>query len=234
VFKKKNFKRIAIIILVTLLLVGLFFLLRNQNFLRRRLLRQFQDYVLSFGPLAPIIIILMIFLNTLIPPLPIPIPMVELASGVIFGFWGGWIVAWFGQIISSFSAFAVTRFLNKTFLSKWINNKRWSFYQEYLNQSGTKAILITRGTMTSPFNIISFLAGTSSMSWVSFLWATALGVIPETVLYVLIGSQLRYLHIRLIWLSTIILAISLAGVGLTFLLTPYIKSQIKKNKTILQ
>ena len=176
----------------------------------------------------------MILLNTIIPPLPIPIPIVELASGVIFGFWEGWIIAWLGQVISSFGAFAVTRFLNKTFLSRWINNKRWSFYQEYLNQSGIKAILITRSTMTSPFNIISFLAGSSTMPWVNFLWSTMLGVIPETLIYVLIGSQLRFLHIRLIWLSTIILAISLAGVGLTFLLTPYIKSQIKKSKIILK
>lgn len=176
----------------------------------------------------------MILSNTIIPPLPIPIPLVEIASGVIFGFWEGWIIAWIGQFVSSVAAFALTRVLNKTFLFRWLNNKRWSFYEEYLSQSGAKAVLITRGTMTSPFNIISFLAGASSMSWFSFIWSTAIGVIPETILYVLIGSQLRYLHIRFVWLSTIVLAISLAGVGLTFLLTPYIKSQIKKNKTILQ
>jgi uncharacterized membrane protein YdjX (TVP38/TMEM64 family) len=223
--KHKNFKKVVIAILVILVLVGLFFLLRNHNILNRRVFRQFQKYILSFGIWAPLIIILMIILGTVIPPLPLPTPLIELTAGVVFGFWKGWFIIWFGQIISSFIAFGMVRFFNKTFVSKWLNNRRWDFYNDFLNRKGTSAILITRGTMTSPFNIISFLSGISSISPLSFLWATAVGVIPETVLYSLVGSQLRALHIRFVWLSAAVLIIGLVGFGVTFLTTAYLKSK---------
>jgi uncharacterized membrane protein YdjX (TVP38/TMEM64 family) len=230
--KHKNLKKIAIVILVVLLLIGIFFFLQGHHVLSRRALSELQRYILSYGAIAPLIIVLMILLSTAIPPLPLPIPLLEIASGVIFGFWEGWLIVWSGQIISSFAAFATVRFFNKTFMGKWLRNKQWGFYENYLKKSGTTAILVTRGTMSSPFNIISFVAGLSSIPWTSFLWATAIGVIPETVLYTLIGSRLRELHIRFIWLSSIILAISLAGFGITFLLTTYLKPKLitKKNK----
>jgi uncharacterized membrane protein YdjX (TVP38/TMEM64 family) len=235
-FKHKNFKRVVIAIAILLILVGLFFLLCGHNPLTRRGLRILQKYILSYGAIAPLIIVIMILLSTIIPPLPLPVPLVELASGAIFGFWEGWLIVWLGQIISSFVAFAVVRFFNKKFMGKWLRNKRWDFYQNYLKKSGTTAILVTRGTMSSPFNIISFLAGVSPIPWTSFLWATAVGVIPETLLYSFIGSRLRELHIRFIWLSTIILAIGLAGFGITFLVTAYLKPKIvaKEDKLSIQ
>jgi len=226
--KHKNFKKVVIIILAVLILVGLFFLLKNHNVLSRRSLRVLQKYILSFGIWAPLIIILLILLGTIVPPLPLPTPLVELISGVVFGFWKGWLIIWVGQIIASFVAFGIVRFFNKTFIHKWLSNKRWDFYKDFLDRRGTTAILVTRGTMTSPFNIISFLSGISSISWLSFLWATALGVIPETILYSLIGSQLRSLHIRFIWLSVAILTIGLLGFGVTFLTTAYLKSRFKE------
>jgi uncharacterized membrane protein YdjX (TVP38/TMEM64 family) len=231
--KHKNLKKIIFIVLVVATLTGLFFLLQKNHVLSHRALRKEQQYVLSYGTLAPIVIISMMVISTAVPPLPLPVPLVEIASGVIFGFWEGWIIVWLGQIISSFMAFAVVRYFNKRFLGKWLKNKRWNFYHTYLRQSGVKAILITRATLSSPFNIISFLAGLSSMPWKSFLWATALGVIPETVLYTFIGSELGELHIRLIWLSTIVLAVSFLGFGITFLVTGYLKPKliIKEKKT---
>jgi len=208
--------------------VGLFFLLKNYNVLSRRSLRVLQKYILSFGIWAPFIIVLMILLGTIVPVLPLPTPLVELISGLVFGFWKGLLIVWLGQIISSFVAFGIVKFFDKTFIHKWLSNKRWDFYKDFLNRKGVTAILITRGTMTSPFNIISFLSGISSISSLSFLWATAVGVIPETVLYSLIGSQLRNLHIRFVWLSIAILTISLLGFGITFLGTAYLKSKFKK------
>lgn len=233
--RDRNLKKIIFVILVITALTGLFFLLQKNHVLSHRALKEEQSYVLSYGPLAPIVVISMIVISTAVPPLPLPVPLVEIASGVIFGFWKGWVIVWLGQIISSFLAFAVVRYFNKKFLGKWLRSKRWNFYHTYLKQSGVKAVIITRATLSSPFNIISFLAGLSSMPWKSFLWATAVGVIPETVLYTFIGSELGELHIKLIWLSTIVLAVSFVGFGITFLVTGYLKPKLitKEKKTFI-
>jgi uncharacterized membrane protein YdjX (TVP38/TMEM64 family) len=224
--KHKNLKKLLIIIIVTAVLVAIYVFLQNHRVFTGREFRQVRRYIGSYGTVAPIVIVILMTLSTLIPPLPLPIPLIEVTSGVIFGFLEGAIIVWLGQVISSFMAFATVRFFNKTFIGKFLKNKRWNFYETYLKERGTKAILITRATLSSPFNIISFMAGLSSMPWKAFLWSTSIGVIPETILYTFIGSQLRELHIRFIWLSSIILAISLAGFGITFITTSFLKPKL--------
>jgi uncharacterized membrane protein YdjX (TVP38/TMEM64 family) len=224
----KTVKKVVVIALVIAVLVGLFFLFKGNNVLSRRAVRTLQRNILSYGALAPLIVIIMILLSTVIPPLPLPIPLVEMAAGMIFGFWEGWLIVWLGQIISSLAAFGIVRLFNKTVFGRWLEQRQWGFYLNYLKRTGAKAVAITRATMSAPFNIISFLAGLTPISWTSFLAATALGVIPETVLYALIGSQLRKIHIRFIWLSVIILAIGLAGFGISLILAAVIKPKITK------
>jgi uncharacterized membrane protein YdjX (TVP38/TMEM64 family) len=182
--------------------------------------------ILSYGALAPLIVIAMILLSTIIPPLPLPVPLVEIAAGIIFGFWKAWLIVWIGQILSSLVAFESSHLFQKTALGRWFSQRQWGFYRKYLDRSGAKAIFITRATMSAPFNIISFLAGLTTMKWTTFTFATALGVIPETFLYSLIGSQLRKIHIHFIWLSMIILAITLAGFGISLLMTALMKPKI--------
>jgi uncharacterized membrane protein YdjX (TVP38/TMEM64 family) len=226
----KTVKKIVIIILIIAVMVGLFLLFKGNNVLSRRAVSALQKTILSYGALAPLIVIVMIILSTIIPPLPLPVPLVELAAGVIFGFWKGWLIIWLGQIVSSLAAFGTVRLFKKTIFGRWLEQRQWGFYLNYLKRTGAKAIVITRATMSAPFNIISFLASLTSISWTSFLAATAIGVIPETVLYALIGSQLRKIHIHFIWLSIIVLAISLIGFGISLIMATIMKPKIAGEK----
>src|SRR5258708_18247075 len=89
---------LSFIIAVTLILVVA---LRSQRHFDRRSIRQIEISITSLGNLAPIAVIGLICLSVAIPPLPLPVPLIEVASGLVFGFGNGFILSWFAQAISS-------------------------------------------------------------------------------------------------------------------------------------
>jgi uncharacterized membrane protein YdjX (TVP38/TMEM64 family) len=221
-----KFEKIITFVFIVGVLIALFFLLKNNSYSSDKDLGDIQKYALSYGSFAPMVIVFMVIVSTALPPLPLPVPLIEIASGVIFGFWKGWIISWVAQLFSSFAAFTIVRLFNKSFAGDWLRNKHWGFYHEYIKEKGAKAILITRATMIAPFNIVSFVAGLTHIPWKVFLWSTAIGILPETFIYSFIGSGLRNLHINIVLLSTLILVIGLTGFGLTFLPIKYLRAKL--------
>jgi len=172
----------------------------------------------------------LILLSTVIPPLPIPIPLVEIVSGLIFGFWKGFLVAWISQFISSLSAYYMAKFLKRSFLNKFLENHVVSLYKQYLNTEGPLAILITRATMSAPFNVVSFLAGISQINVLIFSGATLLGTIPEALLYTAIGAIFKIHRFRVLYIFILSVAISLIGPVISYFMIRHIQHRKGRNK----
>jgi uncharacterized membrane protein YdjX (TVP38/TMEM64 family) len=223
---KKLLLIIAIILAVALVI---YLVIHGYNFFTRRGVRQFQRFISSYGSWSPLVVIGLILLSTLIPPLPLPVPLIEMAAGLVLGFWPGFFVVWFSQITSSLAAFGFSRFFGKRLFGKVLNNKLWSVYQLYLNRKGPLAVFITRLAMAAPFNIISYTAGLTKMKVWSFTLATALGTIMEAALFTWVGSQLRSLHIPLKYLSILIIVLGVLGLVLTFALMKFVKPTLEKD-----
>jgi len=208
---------ILYIIIGILITIGLVYLVTHGQYLHRRNVIQLQNIISSYGYLAPIVVIILVFLGTIIPPLPLPTPLVEIAAGAVFGFWKGFFVIWISQIFSSLFVFYLLRYFNHRFYGKFLKNKFWDSYRQFLNEKGAWAVFILRTTLSAPFNIISFLAGLSNLKNSGFVIATIFGTISEALLFGLIGSQLRTIHLSFKYLSIIILLVGIAGFLFTFL-----------------
>jgi uncharacterized membrane protein YdjX (TVP38/TMEM64 family) len=214
--KYKNI--LVVLIIVVMALATGYFLFHGTNSFSRRGVRQMRVYIQSFGIFSPVAVGILIVLSTVIPPLPLPVPLVELAAGVAFGFINGSIVVWVSQIVSSVLAFYIAKLFRKKIVGlSIIKDKRWIFYKSYLEKKGAFAIFLIRFAMAAPFNIVSYLAGLTQMKIESFIVATALGTIPESLLYTFIGSQIRTLHIKLVYLSLLVAVIGCLGFVFTLI-----------------
>lgn len=209
-----NKKRIIItaIIIIALTAVAIY-LLRSQRHFYRRSIREIESIILSGDTTySPVIVVLLETISTAIPLLPLPIPLIEIATGLVFGFWEGFLVAWIAQIISSLIAFYLAKRFGKKILNRFNRFKFLEFYKNYLGNGQALSVFILRAVMAAPFNLVSFLAGLTDMKALNFTVATALGTIPEALLYSFIGSQI--MHTRLSLGIVFAIVILLAGLGL--------------------
>jgi uncharacterized membrane protein YdjX (TVP38/TMEM64 family) len=57
-------------------------------------------------------------------------------------------------------------------------------------RQGGGMLLLSRFVPVISFNLINYAAGLTAISWWTFTWATALGILPLTFLMVLLGDGL--------------------------------------------
>lgn len=230
IFRNKKYKRYLLILLIALFVaVSIYLFLHGSNNFNHRGLRKIHHFIQSFGIFSPIIIIFLIFLSTAIPPLPLPVPLIELVAGVTLGFYEGAFIVWVSQIGSSVLAFYIAKYFKKRFFGESIlKDRRWDVYRSYLNKKGAFAIFLIRFVMGAPFNIISYLAGLTQITILNFIIATALGTIPESLLYTFLGSQIRTFHISLVFLSLIVIIIGTLGFIFTLILMFLLRERIKQ------
>lgn len=217
----------ALIVIVTLA-ISAYLILHGRQYFNRRILRSMQGQINSYGILSPFVVLFFIFISTAIPPLPLPVPLIEIAAGLTFGFWQGFFIVWMSQILSSLFAFLAARFMEKRLLKNFFNNKIFLFYRQYLNSSGPVAVFIMRATMGAPFNIISYLAGLTQMKLLNFSLATILGTIPEAILFVFIGSIFKTTRLSLFRLFILVVIVGAIGPIVTLVMIHILQPRMKK------
>lgn len=214
---------IAVFIIVILIIIA------GRHYLTRRNIQTMSRTISSYGTLSPFIVIFLIFLSTAIPPLPLPVPIIEIAAGYLFGFIPGFLLVWFSQIVSSLFAFGITRLIGNRLFRSLHKNRIFLLYQQYVLKSGAMGVFLTRATMAAPFNIVSFLGGLTDIRLIAFFTATTLGTIPESLLYSFIGSIIHTTRLRL-WYIFIAVVI-LGSIIPVYVFTKLNKTTLKKRRT---
>ena len=147
-------------------------------------LRQWFYELGAWGPLAVIGSMVVAILVSPIPSAPI-----ALSAGAIYGhFWGALYVL-IGSEIGAIAAFAIARFLGYDLLHKWFGdqlNRGLAGSQNFL--MGT--VFASRLLPFISFDIVSYAAGLTSLSFWRFAAATMAGIIPASFLLAHFGSEL--------------------------------------------
>ena len=63
---------------------------------------------------------------------------------------------------------------------------------EFFRRYGTASVLIARLIPLMSFSAVSYFAGLTSMSLRAYLIATAIGILPATVLFCVLGGQMTH------------------------------------------
>jgi uncharacterized membrane protein YdjX (TVP38/TMEM64 family) len=140
---------------------------------------------------------------------PFPAEFVAIANGMIYGPLWGTVVTWIGAMIGAFLAFGLVRLLGRPFVDRMLTKKNVQKVDEWTARYGGEMVLISRFIPVISFNLINYVAGLTRISWWTFAWTTGLGILPMTLLMVLMGGQINNLP-WWVWLF-------LLGIGLAML-----------------
>ncbi|SLN54927.1 TVP38/TMEM64 family protein [Oceanibacterium hippocampi] len=150
----------------------------------------FKNLVISWGEWGVLAAILLMVLHSF---LPFPAELVALANGMCFGPLWGTVITWVGAMLGAMLAFALSRRFGRPFVDRMLTRRSWSLVDEWLTRHGAGSFFVSRFIPVIAFNLINYAAGLTRLSWWTFLWTTAIGILPMTVLMVLLGAGMHEL-----------------------------------------
>ncbi len=120
---------------------------------------------------------------------PIPSAPIALAAGAIYGHLWGTIYVLTGAEIGAIAAFGISRFLGQDLLGKWFGEKLGSSLvgsQNFLMLS----VFASRLMPFISFDIVSYAAGLTPLSFWRFAIATFAGIIPASFVLAHVGAEM--------------------------------------------
>ncbi len=110
-------------------------------------------------------------------------------SGVVYGFWGGFLFTLVGASISAMVAFTIGRYFAKDMNFEG-RNKFMETWRDEIEKNGFAAVLIMR-LLYLPFDVVNYGAALLNVGWKPFLAATALSMIVDTGAFISFGATLK-------------------------------------------
>ena len=147
-----------------------------------------KGYILSFGILAPVVSFLLMVLQSIMAPLPAFI--ITFANAGLFGWVKGALLSWSSAMAGAALCFFIAKFYGRNAVEKLTSKFALENIDKFFEKYGKYAILIARLLPFISFDIVSYAAGLTSMSFWSFFIATGIGQLPATIIYSYIGGML--------------------------------------------
>ncbi len=148
-------------------------------------LQQFSEWVRSLGVLGVVAIALGYVIGTV---LLVPGSPMTIAAGVAYGWWAFPLVL-VAATVGATAAFLVSRHFVQHKVHEALESKRsLRAAAEAVDEEGWKVLLLLRLSPVVPFNAQNYVYGATSVPLFSYVWATAVGIIPGTALDVYFGS----------------------------------------------
>ena len=145
-------------------------------------------FVESYGAYAAAVSFLLMILQSIAAPLPAF--LLTFANANLFGWWKGAILSWSSAMAGAAVCFYIARILGRDVAEKLTSKAGLKQIDEFFERHGKMSILIARLLPFMSFDIVSYAAGLTSMSFGSFLFATGIGQLPATIIYSYVGSML--------------------------------------------
>jgi uncharacterized membrane protein YdjX (TVP38/TMEM64 family) len=160
-----------------------------------------QDWVGQFGWLGPLVIIGAMVLQMFL--LVIPTPLLMVVCVLAFGpFWGTLII-----LVAIFTAssigYMIGAYLGPPVVGKLLGRKGQRKVEEFIDDYGFWAILVTRLAPFLSNDAVSFVGGMLRMGYWKFISATLLGITPLALLIAWLGQENDRLKEGLLWVSVV-------------------------------
>ena len=155
-----------------------------------------KSYLLSFGAWAPVIAGLVMIFQAVVAPIPAFIP--ALANGLLFGAFWGTLLTWSTSIIGGLICFYIARSLGRPAVERLVSRRAMNSVDGFFKRYGNNSVLIARLIPLFSFSAISYVSGVTSISFWGYFWATAIGILPGTIVFCVLGNNMTDL-VRFIW-----------------------------------
>ena len=192
---KKSFLRDRILLFLGVIaVVALYYLYAPFRAFLKEVFRVFatgdfqklKDFVASYGPYAAAISFLLMVLQSVVAPLPAF--LITFANAALFGFWKGALLSWSSAMVGAALCFFIARSLGREAVEKLTSKGALKNIDDFFKRHGKQSILIARLLPFISFDIVSYAAGLSSVSFLGFWVATGLGQLPATLVDSYVGG----------------------------------------------
>ncbi len=154
-------------------------------------LTSFLAWVQGIGPWGPA------FLAIAYVPaavLFLPGSILTLGAGFAFGVLAGTIAVSIGSTVGAALAFLAGRTLARSFIeAKVAGNPKFLAIDRAVGKEGFKIVLLTRLSPVFPFNLLNYAFGLTKVSFRDYFFASWIGMLPGTLMYVYLGSAVKSL-----------------------------------------
>lgn len=144
-----------------------------------------EAYIRSFGAWSMAASVLLMVLHSFVP---FPAEAVGMANGMIYGPVVGTALTWSGAMLGAWAAFGLAKLFGRPLVLRLLPARHQAALDRFAAEAGGPTLFFSRFVPIISFNLINYAAGLTAMSWWTFTWATALGILPITVLVVLAGD----------------------------------------------
>jgi uncharacterized membrane protein YdjX (TVP38/TMEM64 family) len=116
-----------------------------------------------------------------------PSPLMSIAAGLAFGWWGfplAVIAATAGATVS----FLVGRYSLNDDLEDWLTDRRiFRAAKRAIDEEGWRIQILLRLSPAVPFGLLNYLMGLTKTPLVTYVWCTAVGIMPGSFVDIYIG-----------------------------------------------
>ncbi|WP_297639331.1 TVP38/TMEM64 family protein [uncultured Clostridium sp.] len=184
---KKNYNKIKFIGFLCIIGLALFLLYENRETLMNLKIEKVLQFIEERGAFAALIYLGIYIVKPFF--LIIPTNIIAIAGGMMFGPVKGFILTMVGFFITGTIAFFVSRMLGRDFVEGLLGKKMLKL-DENLEKNGFKILFLLRLPPILPYDPLSYACGFTKVKYSSFIVASLLGVMPETICYSILGKNM--------------------------------------------
>jgi len=215
---------------VVVALIAAFFIFDLGQYFSLEYLKEQKQALNDFYQANPILVIVAFFLlYVAVTSLGLPAAAIlTLAAGAIFGFWAGVIVVSFASTIGATIAFLLTRYLFQDAVQAKFGD-RLETINTGIEREGAFYVFGLRLVPIFPFFMINSVLALTKLKTITFYWASQLGMLAGTAVFVNAGTQLASIDSLSGILEPKILA-SFVLLGVFPILAKYALNWLKRDK----
>jgi uncharacterized membrane protein YdjX (TVP38/TMEM64 family) len=146
--------------------------------------------IASLGVAGPLLIIALALIHAVVF---YPAEIVDAAAGLAYGFLPALLLMMVAWLLSALVCFFVGRSVARPLLDRWFGAERFERIEARIERGGAKALIAVRLIPIFPFSIVCYAAGAARVPLWRYIWTTAVGYLPITVIAVYFGTQLDLL-----------------------------------------
>ena len=160
-----------------------------------------QGFVAEFGPWAPAVYM---GLFAVLPAVFFPVAVLALAGGLLFGLWMGSVYTFLGAMVNCTVMFWLARTVGYRKVKALVDTKlseKWRNRLDAAGREGFLLLVILRLIPAMPYNLINYAFGLTQMTYPAYLLASAIGIVPGTLVFINIGDKAMDVRSPGFWLA---------------------------------
>jgi len=178
---KLPLKKILIVTAILIVVVGVF-----RYFNVQEVLQDILEWISGLGFMGAVIYFVIYIIACVFM---IPGSILTIGAGVIYGVVWGSILVTVSATTGATVAFIIGRYFARDWVQKRLEkNPKFSAIDRAVGKEGWKIVGLTRLSPAFPFNIQNYMYGLTQVSLRDYFFATLIGMLPATVMFVYVAS----------------------------------------------